>query len=789
VLQLPQGGPLMEDAAATPDGASSDKTPADKTAARGRTAERSGRRLSLRKTGGAVVAAMALLMIGLVWGIGGAFQGVSRLADETRLVVAPRINKQQEYAIFAARMGQAAELVLGARHPSRRAEALREAEGLFGRFAADVDRSSLLRLNEALTAVRRTAARADVVDGLRAQAQALRGKADDLFIALLTPGGVPAAQEPYFRVLRVLDEALIAGTSARVDGLEAEFKLLTATTRVALAAAEGSGAQAFFADMDALQRIFSLRRRMLSDEAVMVDEIRRTHVALNELSEGLTVGAAVGAGHIADTLTELAERGLIAIWVGLGVIAAVLAALLYMLRRHVLAPIGRAAAALERVERSRRSPRLAPALFAELDAITVGVERFGDALVEMHQTAHALREGEERLRTILACSPFPIVIARMSDGEVQYFNWQAEIIFGAEGGRQTLAGDSRFFVDPTDVDRLMQEVATEGIARDVEARLRTADGAVFWALLSAVEIRDGGEAKILIAVNDITQRKKSEEETAAARERAEQTLADLRRTQENLIQAEKMASLGGLVAGVAHEVNTPVGSALTGITYLGDLTRNVTARFQQGLLKRGDFTDFLAAAAEACALIEGNLHRAAELIQSFKQTAVDQTSEERRRFDLAAYLQDVFTSLHPRLRKAGHQVTFDCAPDLMIDSYPGALFQVLTNLTMNTLTHAFPEGRAGNLSLSARLAGPGEVELRFADDGCGILPAHRGRIFDPFFTTRRGAGGSGLGLHIVYNIVHKTLRGTISVDSDESRGTVFTLRFPAVAPTGEISAL
>jgi PAS domain S-box-containing protein len=781
VLQLPQGGPLMEDAAAT-----SDKTPADKAAARGRGAERPGRRPSLRKTGGAVVAAMALLMIGLVWGIGGAFQGVSRLADETRLVVAPRINKQQEYAIFAARMGQAAELVLGARHPSRRAEALREAEGLFGRFAADVDRSSLLRLNEALAAVRRTAARADVVDGLRAQAQALRGQADDLFISLLTPPGVPAAQEPYFRVLKLLDEALVAGTTARVDGLEAEFKQLSATTR---AAAEGTSGEAFFTDLEGVQRIFSLRRRMLSDEAVMVDEIRRTHVALNELSEGLTVGAAVGAGHIADTLTELAERGLIAIWVGLGVIAAVLAALLYMLRRHVLAPIGRAAAALERVERSRRSPRLAPALFAELDAITAGVERFGDALVEMHQTAHALREGEERLRTILACSPFPIVIARMSDGEVQYFNWQAEIIFGAEGGRQTLAGDSRFFVDPTDVDRLMQEVATEGIARDVEARLRTADGAIFWALLSAVEIRDGGEAKILIAVNDITQRKKSEEETAAARERAEQALADLRRTQENLIQAEKMASLGGLVAGVAHEVNTPVGSALTGITYLGDLTRNVTARFQQGALKRGDFTDFLAAAAEACALIEGNLHRAAELIQSFKQTAVDQTSEERRRFDLAAYLQDVFTSLHPRLRKAGHQVTFDCAPDLMIDSYPGALFQVLTNLTMNALTHAFPEGRAGNLSLSARLAGPGEVELRFADDGCGIPAAHRGRIFDPFFTTRRGAGGSGLGLHIVYNIVHKTLRGTISVDSDESRGAAFTLRFPVVAPTGEISAV
>lgn len=773
MLQLPSGGPL-------------DAAPAETQAGGQRRARLFGglrQRPRLQRAGVATVALIGVLIAGLVWGVGGAFTGILNLANETRSVVAPRINKQQEYAIFAARMGQVAELVLGARQPSVRAEALREAEALFGRFAADVDRGVLLRLNEALAAVRRTAARADVLDGLRGQVQGLRRGADEAYLHLLTEGLAPAAQEPYFRLLKLLDETASAGTLRRIDTLEEEHRLLTATVRVALAAAGDSPeVERIFADLDALPRLFSLRRRMLGDETQMTDEIRRTHLALNELSEGLTAGAAAGAAHIADTLTQHAERGLFAAAAGLGALVLALLGLVYMMRRHVLAPIGRAAAALERVERTRRAPRLAPALFAELDAITAGVERFGDALVETHQSAQALRVGEERLRTILACAPFPVIIARMSDGEVQYFNWQAEILFGSEGSRLTLTRDSRFFVDPADSDRLMREVDEEGIAREFEARLNAADGQQFWALLSAVVIQDGDESTIMIAVNDITQRKAFEVETAAARQRAEEALADLRRTQENLIQAEKMASLGSLVAGVAHEVNTPVGSALTGITYLGDLTRGVAQRFQTGSLKKGDFTDFLAAANEACTLIEGNLHRAAELIQSFKQTAVDQTSEERRRFDLASYLQDVFTSLHPRLRKAGHTVVFNCQPDLIIDSYPGALFQVLTNLTMNALTHAFTDGVAGRLELSAQMIAPGEIEMRFSDDGRGVPRAYLNRIFDPFFTTKRGSGGSGLGLHIVYNIVHNTLRGSIRVESEEGKGATFIVRFPAVAP-------
>lgn len=741
------------------------------------------RRPRLQNVGMIAMIITLLLMGGLIWGIGGAFNGILRLANEARNEVVPRINKQQEYAVFAARMGQLAEQVLGARKQSVRAEALREAESLFGRFAADADPSVLRRLNEALTAVRRTAARADAIDALRGRVEGLRRKADDVFVHLLGTGTALAAQEPYFRLLKVLDETATAPTLRQVEALQEEFRLFTATARVALATAEGPDIDRFFTDLDSLEPLFALRRRMLGDESQMIDEIRRTHAALNELSASLNAGAASGTVLIADTLTEHAENGLVAIVVGLGATALAQLALFWVLRRHVLTPVGRAAAALAWAQREKRQVRLEPASFAELDDITAGVERFSGALVELHEQAEALRVGEERLRTILACSPFPIVIARRSDGSVLYFNWQAELLFGTEGERLTLTRDSRFFVDPDDADMLFATIDAEGMAREVEARLISNDGVEFWAMLSAVMIRDDDDQAILVAINDITQRRESEQETAAARERAERALRDLQQAQESLIQAEKMASLGGLVAGIAHEVNTPVGSALTGITYLADHTRSVAQRFNENALKRADFADHVATATEACALIEANLHRAAELIQSFKQTAVDQTSEERRRFELGAYLQDVFTSLHPRLRKGGHAVRMECPPGLEIDGYPGALFQVLTNFTMNALTHAYPEeGRGGTLTVTAERISDDEVELRFADDGRGIAAANKARIFEPFFTTRRGSGGCGLGLHIVYNIVSTSLGGTIRVESEEGRGTTFIVRFPVVAP-------
>lgn len=731
--------------------------------------------------------AMGVLMAGLVLAVGGAFLRVLDLASETRTAIVPRITKQQEYAVFAARMGQLAEAVLRSRSPEERRHALKDAEAVADRFAAEADPTILNRLEQALQAVRRTAGRADGIDAISTRIQYLRRKANSDFEQLMETDAPLSARAPFFQALRILSAGMAARTPQDVDRLEGNFHAHAAaalSALIALPPAANTPVVRVARDLDELGGLFRLRRTVLDEESRMAVETEAAHRVLNDLSASLTADAASGAQRIAATLTTHAENGLLIVGVGLGTAALVQLLLYLLLRLHVVKPILRASDALTEVQRERRAVRLKPALFAELQAIGTSVERFGAALEETHDYVLALKAGEERMRAILAASPFPIVIARVSDGSVLFFNPQAEALFGVRGDRLTLTRNARFFIDPTDADRLVNRITEHGSVSELEVRLRTAEGRPFWAMISAVEIRDADEAAILVAINDITQRKRSEEETDAAKQRAERALADLRSAQESLIQAEKMASLGALVAGVAHEVNTPVGIALTGITHLGDNTRRIVRQVDDNQLRRSDLNGYLGMAGEACQLIEANLNRAVELIQSFKQTAVDQTSEERRRFDLRTYLDDVLASLRPRLKQTPHRVEVDCPDGVTVDSYPGALFQVLTNLTINSVTHAyppevFPDGKAGTLRIAVTCPDPTEVELVFSDDGCGIPPANRGRIFDPFFTTRRGKGGSGLGLHIVFNIVANRLGGGIRVESEEGQGTRFILRFPA----------
>jgi signal transduction histidine kinase len=268
---------------------------------------------------------------------------------------------------------------------------------------------------------------------------------------------------------------------------------------------------------------------------------------------------------------------------------------------------------------------------------------------------------------------------------------------------------------------------------------------------------------------------------ALAQKRAEQALEDLRTTQAQLIEAEKMASLGGLVAGVSHEINTPLGNALGASTHLVHRTRAARSLIETGKLRKSDAEAYFSVADEAAEIVNSNLERASELIHSFKQVAVDQVSDLCRRFDLAVYIDDVLTSLKPRLKKVPHRVTVACPAGLELDQFAGGLAQVLTNLIINALVHAFDHVAAGTVAISAREKVPGTVELVVADDGCGIAPETIGHIFEPFFTTRRGSGGSGLGLHIVFNIVTQRLGGTISVNSTVGAGTRFVLVFPRIA--------
>ncbi|KAA0580716.1 ATP-binding protein [Azospirillum sp. Sh1] len=305
-----------------------------------------------------------------------------------------------------------------------------------------------------------------------------------------------------------------------------------------------------------------------------------------------------------------------------------------------------------------------------------------------------------------------------------------------------------------------------------------------------VEVRtnplpEGGFVRTL---TDVTVEARSAEEIFNAMQELERAYADLKETQASLVQAEKMASLALLVAGVAHEINTPIGIAFGCATHLSGRTSTLAEAFESGTMRKSELAAYVATAGESSRLIEQNLTRAAELIQSFKRVAVDQTSEERRRFDLLAYLEEVVTSLGPTLRKSRHRVAIACSPGIVMDSFPGALSQVVTNLVMNALTHAFPADCKGHMVIDVDETADGEVEVRFADDGVGIPAENLPKVFEPFFTTRRGSGGSGLGLHIVFNLVTQSLGGRISVDSVPGDGTTFTLRIPKTAATASTTA-
>jgi signal transduction histidine kinase len=233
---------------------------------------------------------------------------------------------------------------------------------------------------------------------------------------------------------------------------------------------------------------------------------------------------------------------------------------------------------------------------------------------------------------------------------------------------------------------------------------------------------------------------------------------------------------------VAHEINTPVGITLTAASHLSLSTQQIVSQFSSGQIKKSELQDYLHTAEESSALILSNAERAANLIHSFKQVAVDQTSEARRTFDLNEYLHEVITSLRPKLRRTHTQVEIDCPAGLDMDSYPGALSQVVTNLVMNALLHAYDEEQEGTILIKADAMSSQKVRLVVSDDGNGIPRENLERIFEPFFTTKRGNGGSGLGLHIVFNIVFKRLGGNINVDSMVGEGTRFTLTLPCVAP-------
>jgi signal transduction histidine kinase len=261
----------------------------------------------------------------------------------------------------------------------------------------------------------------------------------------------------------------------------------------------------------------------------------------------------------------------------------------------------------------------------------------------------------------------------------------------------------------------------------------------------------------------------------------ELTLRDLRAAQSQLVQSEKMASLGQLVAGVAHELNTPIGNALVTATVLESAARELQENMQKGELRRSTLTSYLDRSIPMTELLSRSCMRAADLIASFKQVAVDQTSERRRVFNLHALVVDLVAALRPSFRNTAWNIELAIPDNISCDSYPGPLGQVITNIVQNAAIHAFDGRDAGTLSITATLVDD-MVELVVQDDGRGMDQETLARIFEPFYTTRLGQGGSGLGMSIVLNIVTGIIGGKLDVHSEPERGTRLVVTFPRVAP-------
>nr|WP_321403214.1 response regulator [uncultured Desulfobacter sp.] len=289
-------------------------------------------------------------------------------------------------------------------------------------------------------------------------------------------------------------------------------------------------------------------------------------------------------------------------------------------------------------------------------------------------------------------------------------------------------------------------------------------------LLQAVE-RALGRAR-LIAENEAYQ-KNLEEQTV----KLQQEIEDRKRTEKQLVQSEKMAALGDLVAGVAHEINTPLGIGVTGISYLNDATRAFKKLFTAGEATKTDLENFIEDCEESCQVTLSNLNRAAKLVTGFKQIAVDQSSDEKRFFNVKQYIDEILFSLYPRIKKTQHTIHVDTPDDLEINSYPGAFSQVLTNLVINSLLHGFENMEKGTISIAVKNEDR-SIMLYYEDNGKGMTPTQQKKIFDPFFTTKRGSGGTGLGMHLVFNLVSKKLNGQISCTSTLNEGTFFTIAIP-----------
>ena len=424
-------------------------------------------------------------------------------------------------------------------------------------------------------------------------------------------------------------------------------------------------------------------------------------------------------------------------------------------------------------------------------------------ITDLKRTEAAIRASEHKFNLFFQASPVAVAVMERNGGRFVHVdvNHSWERLIGLSKA-EAVTEQFRLsdLLENKDINAgFLQQVAPGNVVNLEQSWLVCPDGRRFLAEGAVARLTMDGRDLVLYSLHDVTEpwrmrealqtlnaeledriAKRTEKLTQANQDLAE-AFDRLKETQERLVQADKLASLGALVAGVAHEMNTPIGNGLMAVSTLAQRTTELKAQLATGL-RRSDFERYLEQVETAADISTRNLGRAAELVSSFKRVAVDQTSSQRRSFDLSEVVHEIVLTLQPTFKRTGFTVEHDVPHGLVLDSYPGPLGQVLANLIQNALVHAFTGRSEGHIRIEAQAWRADSLQLTVSDDGVGIPPEHLGKVFDPFFTTRMGQGGSGLGMHIVHNMVTGLLGGEIELVSVVGKGTSVVIRCPLVAP-------
>ncbi len=384
----------------------------------------------------------------------------------------------------------------------------------------------------------------------------------------------------------------------------------------------------------------------------------------------------------------------------------------------------------------------------------------------LRESEASLRESETRFIKLFQHSPVPLALMRLSDDRLIDVNQVLLRQFGHQ--REDFIGTTPltlpFWADPAERTPYLEQLYRQHHIENYEVRFLHHDGHEMRCLLSSVTLETGGEKVAVFSPIDVSRQHEIENRIREMNadlelrvqqrtQNLEQALLSLKTMQGELVRSEKMAALGSLVAGIAHELNTPIGNSVMIASSITDYCTDLLAEMQQARARKSVMQERLRSCSQNADTLVRNLQRAAELVRSFKQVAVDQSSNHRRRFDLRHVLLEVLLTLEPMYKKTRYSLHTALEPGITMESYPGALGQVITNCVSNALVHGFDGRSEGQMRLNCRQPNPHQVEISFSDDGTGIAPEHQARVFDPFFTTKLGQGGSGLGKHIVYNLV------------------------------------